>query len=235
MGRHPGLAHHFPVTSPPRPSHTTSREHVLETDRDRPLVILIGGATGAGKSTLAEALATELGIVHVVTTDAVREVLRGVLTADSHPVLHVSTFETGELAAFADAQDPLLAGYLAQAQLVMAGTSSLVRRALVEGTDIIVEGVHLVPGAHQLPDELEATVVPLVITVDDEEKHRCFLEARATAGRPPDRYIERLGEIRRIQHEVVRRAQDHGVPTVSSTTPQETVREALAVVAEPTG
>lgn len=225
-------------STPPRDIHPSaaSRGHVLNlgTDRERPLVVLVGGATGVGKSTLAETLATELALVRVVTTDAVREVLRGALPEASYPHLHVSTFETGDMVAFADAHDPAVAGFLAQTELVMQGTAGLLRRALVEGTDIIVEGVHLVPGTHDLPDELEATVVPLVITVDDEETHRCYLEARASAGRPPDRYIQHLDEIRRIHHEVVRRAQDHGVPQVSSTTPEQTASEALAVVAERT-
>src|SRR5262249_53573725 len=43
---------------------------------DVPLVILIGGATGVGKSTIATQLAARLGIVRVVATDAIREVMR---------------------------------------------------------------------------------------------------------------------------------------------------------------
>src|SRR6266511_3311568 len=42
---------------------------------DIPLVILIGGATGVGKSTIATQLAARLGIVRVVATDAIREVM----------------------------------------------------------------------------------------------------------------------------------------------------------------
>ena len=41
-----------------------------------PLVVLIGGTTGVGKSTLATQLATRLGIVRVVATDAIRDVMR---------------------------------------------------------------------------------------------------------------------------------------------------------------
>lgn len=194
------------------------------------MVLLIGGVTGVGKSTAAEGLARELGLVRVVTTDAVREVLRGALTEESHPFLHVSSFEAGATGGFATAPGGLMAGFLAQVELVAAGTISLIRRALVEGTDIIVEGVHLVPGAYRLPDELDAVVVPMIIAVDDVATHRSFLRARASEDRPPDRYLAHLDEIRRIQSEVVRRAQEHGVPMVSSTTPSQTVAEALAVI-----
>src|SRR5205814_9194495 len=40
---------------------------------DVPLVLLIGGATGVGKSTLATQLAVRLGIVRETATDAIRE------------------------------------------------------------------------------------------------------------------------------------------------------------------
>ena len=42
---------------------------------DVPLIILIGGATGVGKSTVATQLASRLGITRVVSTDAVARVL----------------------------------------------------------------------------------------------------------------------------------------------------------------
>lgn len=220
------------ASSPYHHPPATSRGTVLppHTDRDVPLIILIGGATGVGKSTVADGLARKLGTPRVVTTDAVREVLRGVVSRDAHPELHCSTFEAGDLPAFGGAADPVIAGLLAQVRLVAAGMASLVSRALVEAVDIIVEGVHVVPGAHHLPDDIEATVVPLIITVDDAETHRSFLEARATSDRPPDRYLRNLDRIRRIQDEIIQRAHEHGVPQVSSRTPEQAVADALSVV-----
>src|ERR671924_1212459 len=44
---------------------------------DVPIVVLIGGATGVGKSTIATQIAGRLGIVRVIPSDAVREVMRG--------------------------------------------------------------------------------------------------------------------------------------------------------------
>src|SRR5687767_5709565 len=40
-------------------------------DRKVPLIVLIGGATGVGKSTVATTLAARLGIVRIVSSDAV--------------------------------------------------------------------------------------------------------------------------------------------------------------------
>ena len=41
-----------------------------------PLIILLGGTAGTGKSTLAVELAHRLGITRVISTDSVREVMR---------------------------------------------------------------------------------------------------------------------------------------------------------------
>src|SRR5438105_4303755 len=60
---------------------------------EMPLVVLIGGATGVGKSTIATQLAARLGIVRVVATDAVREVMRAMLTSKLMPTLYTSSFD----------------------------------------------------------------------------------------------------------------------------------------------
>src|SRR2546426_8292267 len=83
---------------------------------DVPLVILIGGATGVGKSTIATQLAARLGIVRVVATDAIREVMRSMFSPELMPTLHTSSFEAD--AALREpptgAADPLIVGFREQ-------------------------------------------------------------------------------------------------------------------------
>ncbi len=62
----------------------------------RPIIISTLGSSGVGKSTLATRLALRLGINRVVTTDAIREVLRTVIPASVLPELHVSSYEAIE-------------------------------------------------------------------------------------------------------------------------------------------
>jgi 2-phosphoglycerate kinase len=54
---------------------------------DQPLIILVGGATGVGKSTVATQLAARLGITRVISTDAIREVLRAAVSQELIPAL----------------------------------------------------------------------------------------------------------------------------------------------------
>ncbi|MFN2555344.1 MAG: zeta toxin family protein [Nitriliruptorales bacterium] len=214
----------------------------------RPRFVLVGGATGVGKSTVAEGLARRLEVVRVISTDIIREVLRSALELEGRPELGVSTFEAGkldgleqgeeqtdrELEAKSDVPgvDPVVAGFNQQVRAVAGGIRALMRRALVEGTDIIVEGVHLVPGAIDLPDEREAITVRIVVAVEDVDAHQSYLVARShgTPSRPPQRYLKRFDEIRRIQAEVIRRAEEQGVPMVYATTPEATVEAAFAIV-----
>lgn len=55
---------------------------------DHPKVILIGGAPGAGKTTLGRNLAIKLGITSL-TVDDLMTAAKAVTTPDSHPGLHV--------------------------------------------------------------------------------------------------------------------------------------------------
>lgn len=61
--------------------------------RQRPLVILVGGTSGCGKSTLAHLLANRLGIATVISTDGVRELLRSKRCPRCYPELFGSTYE----------------------------------------------------------------------------------------------------------------------------------------------
>ena len=71
---------------------------------DRPLVLVLGGATGTGKSSLATDIAFRLGISRITSTDAVRQVMRAFFAAELMPALHFSSFEAGRGPAHPDAR-----------------------------------------------------------------------------------------------------------------------------------
>ncbi len=209
------------------------RSWQMAQDRVGPLIVLIGGTTGVGKSTVATALAARLGIVRIISTDAIREVMRGIFTPAMMPSLHASSFDVAaHLREPPGDADPVVAGFRRQVQAVSVGVTQLVSRAVVEGTDLIVEGAHIVPGFLATPSRAEAVVAPLVITVDDEHLHRSHFVARSTdiRGRRHRNYLDHFDDIRTIQAYVRALAVEHGVPVVPSYSLDATVSRVTELV-----
>ena len=184
---------------------------------DRPLVVLIGGTAGTGKSTLATSLAHRLGISRLTSTDIIRNVLRAFFSPDVMPDVHYSSFEAGRAVRLHDdGEDVDLLGFRIQAEHVVSGVGAIIERAVQERTPLILEGVHLVPGI--LPAELlrRALVVQVVLAVRDEATHRSHFTMRgeAQARGPSNRYLDQLHCIRKLQGYLVERAERAGVPVL---------------------
>ena len=191
-----------------------------------PIVILIGGATGTGKSTVATEIAYRLGITRVTSTDFIRQTMRAFFSHEFMPAIHYSSFEAGD--AFPDSDDPLVAGLLEQSRDVLVGARASIERALQEGWSMVLEGVHLVPG--MLPVHFEnALVVACVLSIEDESAHAGhFFTREAGSERPMTKYLDRFDEIRRLQAFLLERAEREGVPVIEN----EDADRATACVAE---
>jgi len=201
------------------------RYHDLR-ELDLPIVILVGGATGTGKSTVATEIAYRLGITRVTSTDFVRQTMRAFFSHEFMPAIHYSSFEAGD--AFPGADDPLVTGFLEQSRDVLVGVEASIERALQEGWSMVLEGVHLVPG--MLPAaRRDALVVPCLLSIEDETAHAQHFLARDEGGlRPTEKYLDRFAEIRRLQDFLVSRAEREGVPVIEN----ESADGATAALAE---
>lgn len=60
------------------------------------LLILLGGSSGTGKSTLASLIASRLGISTVLSTDTIRHIMRNFVSREENPILFCSTYEAGK-------------------------------------------------------------------------------------------------------------------------------------------
>lgn len=198
---------------------------------DIPLVVLIGGATGVGKSTIATQLATRLGIVRVVATDAVREVMRAMFSRELMPTLYTSSFEAGDVLREPPTRDAVVVGFREQVSAVAVGLDALLERAAVERMSMIIEGAHVVPGFLELESRADRILaVPVIVTVEDEAVHRNHFLARSTdhAARPATRYLTGFDNIRRCQRYIKSQALSHGIPVI----PNYNFDQSLAAVIE---
>jgi 2-phosphoglycerate kinase len=201
-----------------------------------PIILLVGGATGTGKSTVATEAAHRLGITRVTSTDFVRQTMRAFFSVDFMPSIHYSSFEADQaLRVPEDAEDPVVSGFLEQTRNVAVGVQASIDRALEEGWSMVLEGVHLVPGLVPQRPVHGALVVQCVLTIDDEDAHASHFWVRDVSSdgvRPVHKYLDRLPDIRRVQELIVRRAERAGVPVIENTNIETSIRTVMDLVLE---
>jgi 2-phosphoglycerate kinase len=199
---------------------------------DVPIIVLIGGSTGTGKSTVAAEVAHRLGITRVASTDFIRQTMRAFFSPEFMPTIHFSSFEAGQALDEEVTGDPTVVGFVDQCRHVCVGVEAALRRALTEGWSMVLEGVHLVPG--MLPTELEgALLVHIVIEIGDEDVHRMHFYNRdmATGGiRAMDKYLDHIDDIRRVQTYIASRARRGNVPVVENANVERTIDQVIELV-----
>jgi 2-phosphoglycerate kinase len=196
----------------------------------RPLLLVLGGAPGVGKSTISTRLAVRFGITRIVTTDTIREVLRTVIPPSVLPELHVSTYES----VGGTGSDPADV-YLRQARVVGGALVAVVRRLLTERRSVIIEGVHLLPGEllAGLGDHPSRPVaVELMLILEDAELHRAQLAGRSAAepGRAGQRSLDQFATIRALHDRLAGLARAAGVESLDLGSPDRLTERLLELV-----
>lgn len=204
---------------------------------DKSIILMVGGTTGVGKSTLASEVAHRLGITRIVSTDAIREIMRMVYPAEVIPALHVSSFEADKVLRIPvpPGADPLILGFREQTSIVVQGIKAEVKRVITEGLHVVVEGVHVVPGYIDFIKDFEdrAVVIPIIVWMEDEDAHRShfFLREIDTEGRRPyEKYRQNFERIRKIGEFVKGLALERGIPVINFSYLDTAVNDVLQIV-----
>jgi 2-phosphoglycerate kinase len=200
---------------------------------DLPIILLVGGATGTGKSTVATDVAYRLGVTRVTSTDFVRQTMRAFFSREFMPAIHFSSFEAGRAMADeeADVGQAVLDGFLEQTRDVLVGVTAAIDRALQEGWSMVLEGVHLVPG--MLPPIENALVVQCVLAIDDAEAHAGHFWIRDTDSegvRPYEKYLDSFEDIRLVQTYILGRARKHDVPVIENGNIEQAIGDVMELV-----
>lgn len=193
----------------------------------KPLVILIGGTAGVGKSTVAAALSRRLGIHRVIGTDEIREIMRYMLPEDLLPALHESSFDVGDVLTGPDIQKDTLVGFSQQAGLISRGVHAYIKRTEKEGLKTIFSGVHLVPGSLDIKREENSLLLfHYLLTIDDKEEHMNRFQFRSDGSkRKAERYIDKIERIKSIQEYLVKEAQKSEIKIIENRNVDQTVTE----------
>lgn len=206
----------------------------------RPLVLLIGGSTGSGKSSLATEVAHRLDVTRILSTDSVRHVMRAMISDRLLPSIHRSSFEAWRDPAIIALPnlDPTVGAFREQTQHVAVAVEAVLERAVQENLSMILEGVHLVPGLFKrFASNTTLQFLHIVVHVQDETMHRQrFVErGRGARERPGHRYLDNFDAIRTIQAHLVERAHAESVPVLENRDFDTTVHALLGHVLDAVG
>ncbi len=209
----------------------------LFTDSRDPLIVLIGGPTGAGKSTIAARLAYLLDIVRTQSTDMMREIIRCYLVPHVAPTLAYSSFDAWQGLPEVEpapgqslGENPVLSGFLAQFDTIKMALEATIQRSVKERQDLIIDGVHVLPTRLNLKKiRDQAVVVPLLLAVpnitrlDDRLRRR----SREQPSRDSDKQRQALSAIWELQTYMVDQAQRAGIPIIANWSVEESMEQIL--------
>jgi 2-phosphoglycerate kinase len=187
---------------------------------DAPLILLVGGTTGTGKSTTATRVADILDVVRMQSTDMLREVMRTMIPQRLVPALHTSSFTAWQTLHMATESRPELVvdGYLRQAELLSVAGAAVIQRAVTERVSVIIEGVHVHPSflaeAEQTADAVVVRVMMAVMR-PSELKRRIRGRGRQAIARRAKRYLEHFDEIWTLQTHLLQEADRADVTIVA--------------------
>jgi 2-phosphoglycerate kinase len=207
----------------------------------RPLIFLIGGTAGCGKSTIATSLASRLEIVRTQSTDMLREVMRTMLPEQLLPVLHTSSFTAWTALPEQPEdmkEDPdtlLVNGYRSQADLLSVAIDAVIQRALRERVSLIVEGVHIHPAfIEKLTGNGEAILMPVMLGLLKRKQLQRRIRGRGTdvPHRRADRYLQHFDEIWGLQSYLLSEADRANIPIVINSSRDKVFREIMRITIE---
>ncbi len=227
------------------------REHCSQSAADRylswrkfensgePLIVLIGGTTGSGKSTVSSDVAWRMDIARIQSTDMMREIIRAYLTPQAVPTLKYSSFEAwrGLSAQSVDTRKqgeiPVIEGYLSQFATLKPALEAAMLRAVRERHDLIIEGIHVLPSRLDLSEVRDkAIVVPVMLATMEQAVLRKQLQRRGRekTERKASHYLAHLDEIWDLQSYLLDKADQANIPIITNRQLENTVRGVLDLI-----
>ncbi|MBE6498462.1 MAG: 2-phosphoglycerate kinase [Methanobrevibacter sp.] len=193
----------------------------------KPLIILIGGASGVGTSSMAFELANRLRLKNLISTDMIREVMRKIVSKELSPVIHKSSFDAYESIRTPSIRiDNVIEGFISHVDVVNVGIEAIIERSVKEGISTIIEGVHIVPGFIRKDLMENNNIIIFTLTVDDEESHKQRFYSRCRqpwVKRSLERYMENFDTIRKTQKFLMEQAKIHDSRIINNVDINQTI------------
>lgn len=181
------------------------------------IILVLEGASATGKSLLALELVRDIAATRYISTDTVRQIVRGILDEHEHPELHCHTYQAHKYKQSGNQSlNPIIRGFIAQLQILEPYIEDLTNRLISEGATGLIEGVHIRPGTYlaRAMNVLEVMINPSV------EMHKAMFLGKHAGGKlktVSSDILVRNTEFeatRIIQDYMLSSASEHGVPII---------------------
>ena len=205
-------------------------------EKYKPIIVLLAGVPGIGKSTLAVDLSKRLEITNIIGTDMVREILRQTISPALIPELHSSSYEAYKY--LKPTLNPILrqsiVGYEEQCRHVIVGVEAAIQSALYSRENTIIEGVHLAPNILKRSVLEELHVIMILFYLENKEEHLKRIHSRGSEvqQRGAERYLKAFQEIRDIQTYLVEEANKLEIPIIETSDSSKAVEKMMNIVWE---
>jgi len=197
---------------------------------NHPKIVLIGGIPGVGKTSIAGEIAKALDIDIVLSGDYLREFIRPFGDYAKFSVMSRSVYEAWT--SFGEKnRENIISGFLAQSEVMNAGISAIIRRAVINGEDMVIEQLHFVPS--QLGRDLLNQIIPIYLYIHDIDIHRDRLKERVNfthANSPGERLAEQLDTYRFMMDYSLEESGSYGIRIFESSDYRKALKAVLAFV-----
>lgn len=141
-----------------------------------PVVVMIGGYAGTGKSTLAKIISGYLNYLNLIPTGILRSLLKGYISAQDNPALYYHTYDLHQLIPkkfTGKAASEITRLFLNQVKPLNRGLINLINFAAREKQHYLIEGNHIFPGL--LETNPNVIQIEFYLKVSDPQQHRLML------------------------------------------------------------
>ena len=196
----------------------------LILEKKLPIIILLGGTSGTGKSTLASLIAEQLDISNVISTDHIRHILRNFKSKEEAPILFTSTYDSWKALKSSEIENlsekqKIIQGYKEQAKMVITQTETVIEELILRKESAVLEGVHINIKFIVNLCTKHKYILPFFVYIGDADKHKERFAVRSknmTLKASSNKYIQNFDQIRTIQQFILSNAENHRIPAIDN-------------------
>lgn len=188
--------------------------------------VLITGAPGSGKTTIAHILARKFPAYQCFGTDIIREVARTFVSKAEFPWFHLSAVLAVRYAPAGI--DSVIWAYESQSKMVIPCVNAIINRYRKENQSVILEGATLVCKISRHSTDEES--LKIVLNVPDEAQHYRQLEEQSELR--SSYKMANFRKIRHLQEYFVGQAIKNRIIVVDNVSIKKTVREIMRLMKE---